>query len=241
MAVRRRQAKKAGPRKQLKAWSYSTWNMWRICPQRIFYSKIERLPDPLGKAAQRGTEVHGIAEEFVAGKIDELPTRGNGKILIPFKPDLIQLRDEPTVKVEVDFTFTETWRKTHWRDWNDAWVRMKIDVLYRPEPGHVVLLDYKTGRKRDYAKQTEIYALGCFTAHKSAEKVTTEIWFLDHPNDDDAITSFDFGREEMGTLQAEWERRVKPMMEDTVYRPSPGNDCSWCPFSKKKGGPCEAG
>jgi CRISPR/Cas system-associated exonuclease Cas4 (RecB family) len=239
----RTRAKQAGKdsRKPLKSWSYSTYTMWKRCAQRIYYSKIEKLPDPLGPAVQRGIEVHDLAEAYVKGKITEFPTKGPGKILIPFTSDLDEVKRHATVQTEVEFTFTKDWKPTHWRDWDNAWVRAKLDVLYRPERNHFVLIDYKTGQVRDYEKQTELYALCCFLKYKSAEEVTTEIWYLDHPDEELAITTYDYSRDELEKLKEEWERLVKPLMADMTYRPYPGADCKWCPFSKIKGGPCEAG
>lgn len=228
-------------RKPLKSWSYSTFSMWRRCPQRIYFSKIERLPDPLGPAVQRGIEVHELAEKFVKGLVKELPTKGAGKILIPFQSDLVDLMRQPTIQTEIDFTCTRDWKKTHWGDWGNAWVRAKLDFLYRPEKDHFVLGDFKTGQIRDYTQQIELYALCCFKAHKAAQKVTAELWMLDHSDADDAITSFEFDRKEEADLQAEWERRAKALMEDTEFRACPGNDCRFCPFSKLKSGPCEDG
>lgn len=243
----RKQAKKAGQAaqatpKQLKSWSYSTYSNWKRCARRVYFGKIERLPDPLGPAVKRGSTVHDLAEAFVKGETDEFPTRGPGKILTPFRPDLEKLRDDPTIQVETDFSFTKEWKPTKWNDWANCWVRMKLDALYRPKKNHFVLVDYKTGQKRDeHVTQTELYALGCFMKHSAAKKVTTELWYLDHPEDDDAITTFDYEREEAAKLKAEWERKVKPMMADTEFRAYPSSACSYCPFSKKKGGPCEKG
>lgn len=244
MVARRTRMKQDGRpiRPPLKSWSYSTFTMWKRCPQRIYFSKIERLPDPLGPAVKRGNAIHEMAEKYVQGKIDKLPTQGQaGNVLLPFVSDLDELKQYPTLQTEVEFTFTKDWKPTYWKDWDNAWVRMKLDVLYRPTNDYYVLIDYKTGQIRDYEKQTELYALGCFLKHKAAKKITTEIWYLDHPEEDIAISTYDYDREELPKLKEEWERLAEPLMSDREYQPCPGTDCKWCPFSRDKGGPCEAG
>jgi len=77
--------------------------------------------------------------------------------------------------------------------------------------------------------------------HKAAEKITTEIWYLDHPEEDIAISSYEYTRDELPKLKSEWESLAESLMSDREYAPSPSSDCKWCPFSKEKGGLCEAG
>lgn len=226
---------------QLKSWSYSTWNTWRKCPRRIFFAKIQRLPDPMGKAAQRGIKIHEIAEEFIKGKIDKLPVTGTGKELRDFGKDFIRLRESATAKSELDLTFTRTWGQTHWRDWDHAWVRIKVDAFDRPDPETIVIVDFKTGQRRDYDKQLELYGLGGMKAFPKVKKVIGEIWYLDEGKSNDPIEAIEFTKKEEPALQKLWEERVKPMMADTTFRAQPSSECSWCPFSKGKGGPCVDG
>lgn len=40
-------------------------------------------------------------------------------------------------------------------------------------------------------------------------------------------------------LKKDWERRTKPMLNDTSFVPRPGYYCGYCFFSKKKNGPCK--
>lgn len=221
----------------LKSWSYSVWQRYEECPKRTFYAKIERLPDPIGKAGQRGIKIHGLAEDFVKGKLgDDLP-----KELSEFEAEFFDLRDKGGVTVETDFSFTEDWKKTSWRDWDGCWVRMKVDVLDQEpqlqEHGELLIIDYKTGRKRNYKKQAEAYALGAMFAFPKIEKIAVEFWYLDIAADN--IELEQFLREEQEELREKWEGRVRPMMEDRTFKARPGGHCEWCVFSRHKGGPCE--
>lgn len=231
-------ARKNPPPKTLKSWSYSTYNMWTQCPRRIYLQKIEKLPDPMGPAAQRGIKIHSIAEDFIKGKIDVFPERGKGKELRDFQDDLQAIRESDTAISEQDFTFTRDWRITHWKDWDQAWVRMKLDVFDMPDPEHITVIDFKTGKRRNYEKQLELYGLGGLLAHETVQQVTAEIWYIDEGTSPDAIEGISFDRHEMEDLQATWESRVSPMMDDTQFRARPSSTCSWCPFSKGKGGQC---
>ena len=242
----RRVRPKANPGPQLakglKSWSYSTYNMWSQCPRRIYYAKIEKRPDPLGAAAQKGIKVHAMAEHFIKGEIDRFPEKGVGKALNAWVEDLTRLRESPTAKSELDFTFTEDWQQTHWRDWDNAWVRMKIDAFDRPEKDTVVVIDFKTGRRRDYDKQLELYALASFKAYPQVERAVAEIWYIDEGaiGAPDAVDGIEFTKDEEPELQAKWDERAGKLMADTEFRAT-GQGCDWCPFSNRKGGPCERG
>jgi CRISPR/Cas system-associated exonuclease Cas4 (RecB family) len=228
-------------RKRLTSWSYSVWNIWSICPKRTFFSKIMRVPEKMSRALLRGNDVHKAGEQYLKGEIAELPKRGTGKEFIPFLENLEELKRHPTLQVESDFSFTKSWRTTRWNDWDNCWVRMKLDAKYMPERTDLVVVDFKTGQVRDYEKQVELYALGGFKRHPAIEVVTGEIWYLDHPELEEAIIGYEFDRSEVGEIQERWEERVRPMMEDATFEPNPGSNCGWCPYSKEKDGPCEAG
>lgn len=227
---------KGGWRSGNRSWSYSTWGQYDRCPRKIFFAKLIGLKDPMGPAAQRGIKVHKVAEKYVKGETDELKYA----CLLDFKSDLDELRESPTVQAEADWTFTSKWKKTHWRDWDGAWVRMKLDVLDTPAKGVVYAADYKTGQRRDYSKQQELYGLAGFKAYPRADVVHFDIWYLDHGKTHDAIEGVEFTRDEVPVLQEKWEDRVAPMMEDEVFiaRPHP-QTCGWCAYSAHKGGPCQ--
>lgn len=223
-----------------RSWSYSTWGQYDQCPTKIFFAKIVGIKDPMGPAAARGIRIHKVAEQYVKGEIDELPARGAGS-LADFQVDLDELRNSSTAQAEADWTFREDWSRTNWNDWDDAWVRMKLDVLDTPSKGAVYAADYKTGKKRDYTKQQELYGLGGFKAFPNAEVVDFDIWYLDHGKTHDAIVSVQFLKEEEAALEEKWLDRVAPMLNDKEFKPRPHPvPCGWCAFSKHKGGPCEA-
>ena len=245
-ATKRRSARSGGPSKpsgfggkskRVKSWSYSTWSRYDECPKRTYYQKIEKLPDPIGPAGQRGIKIHKKAEDFVKGRLgDEIP-----KELGEFEEEFFELRDKGGVTAEADYTYTEDWKRTKWNDWDNAWVRMKVDVEDTAptlqEHGDLLIIDHKTGRKRNYKKQSEVYAIGAFLAHPKVEKVAIEFWYLDIAGDN--IELEQYVRDELKDLQLKWEGLVRPMMEDETFEPRPGGQCRYCTFSQHKGGPCE--
>ena len=57
----------------IKAWSFSTLTKFEECPYRVYLNKVEKIPEPSGSAADRGTAIHTLAEDYVQGFVGELP------------------------------------------------------------------------------------------------------------------------------------------------------------------------
>lgn len=219
-------------RRGLRSWSYSTWGSYEECPKRVYFGKVDKshgIKDELGPAAQRGSKIHADIEGYLKARID-VPTKDLK--LIHFELD--ELKASPTLVAEGEWAFTRAWTETRWDDWTGAWVRMKLDA-HDIQGTRLRVIDFKTGKERNYEKQLELYGLGGFKRFPQAEEVEAEIWYTDFGK----IDGFTFTRRDAASLQKTWEKRVAKMMADTEFRPRPGNHCRWCPFSKAKNGPCE--
>ena len=55
------------------AWSYSALKTFEACAYRSYISKVKRIQEDFGPAAARGTAIHEQAEDYVQGKLPELP------------------------------------------------------------------------------------------------------------------------------------------------------------------------
>ena len=55
------------------AWSYSALKVFEECPYRTYISRVKKIPEPSSPAADRGTEIHQQAEDYVSGKLGEMP------------------------------------------------------------------------------------------------------------------------------------------------------------------------
>lgn len=231
MAVRRGRGRAAPQR--LKAWSYSVYNQWKQCPRKVYFAKILRHPDPIGKAGQRGIKIHKQAEDYVKGRLEELP-----ESLKKFPEEFEQARESATTEAEAELAFTREWKKTSWRDWDNCWVRMKVDLLdWDPRERSLRMVDLKTGRARDYTDQLELYFVGGLHLYPRAEAFVAEIWYLDSGEIEDLA----FNVSELEETTETWEERARKLMEDTEFPAFPGPLCKWCNFSSRKGGPCEVG
>lgn len=225
----------------IKSWSFSTWMTYEECPAKLKFKKIDRLPEPSSPALEYGTQMHQLCEDYLRGVKRTIP-KAVSKIADVLK-DLKKRKAIP----EAEFTFRQDWSSTHWKDWSGAWVRVKADTVIPPivdsEVPTVEVDDFKTGGEKklksgdfgDYMMQLELYGLSGLLTYPVAEQAKTSLIFIDH---NERITGDTYLRKDVPKLQKKWEARVKRMLNDTTFKPKPGNACRWCHFRKANDGPC---
>lgn len=178
---------------------------------------------------ERGNTIHKLAEQYTKGIIKKLPAE-----LKLFAEQFKELKKSKP-QVEETWAFTKEWAETLWNDWAGCWLRIKTDASCI-EDTTLYVIDHKTGKEREgYEEQLSLYALGGMLKHPHVKTVNTQLWYLDSGNP--VEMSYDI--KECKELRSGWEKKVKPMMNDTTFAPKPGNHCRWCAFSKSKGGPCK--
>jgi len=212
------------------SWSYSRYSTYEACPAKAKYKFIDKLPEPGSPAMERGNAIHKLAERYTKGELGKLPTE-----LKLFSDQFKTLKNSKPV-VEETWAFTKDWEKTTWNDWNGCAVRIKTDAYCR-DGNTLYVIDHKTGKQRDgYEAQLSLYALGAMYNFPDIKTVSTQLWYLDQGGDP---VTMDYGIADFSKLKKDWDRRTKPMLNDTRFAPNPGNACRWCTFSKSKGGPCK--
>ena len=220
---------------KITSWSYSRYSDYAKelggCPAKAMYKHVKKIKEPPNSAMERGSAIHSEAEDFVTGK---------QRVLSPNLQNVaadIRILKKLKASAEANWTFRSDWTQTRWDDWDGAWCRVKLDAVVPPSKDGVVrVIDYKTGQIKDVPLQMELYAVAAFNVFPEAQTVKTELWYVDHAN---SIIPAEFSREQFPVLQKNWEKRVKPMLSDTTFKPNPGNACRWCFFSKAKNGPCK--
>lgn len=200
-------------------WSYSAWKQYSECPAQYRFQRIERRPRPSSPAADRGIMIHQKAEGVLRGEISGVPRE-----LSRFRKQLLamkRLRAEPEVTLYVD----HNWKPVD--SFEKCWGIMKLDVLLVEKKIRLgTVVDFKSGRPRDYTSQLRCYSAGVF-AHYDVETVRGEIYYTDTGviPDPQYMT-----RSEGRRMQNLWTKRADEMLTDTKLRPSPGRHCKWCPY-----------
>lgn len=234
-------AKKVIPIKPVTAWSFSRYTDYTQCPQRFKFKHIDRMKEPGSAAMDRGTAIHTMAEQYVKGEIAKLPAE-----LVAFKDEFAKLRKMYKAKkfpmiVEDNWAFTREWEETEWDNWAECWVRIKLDLAYYVDGKNLKVTDYKTGKMNDfksaeYMEQLELYALAALLMSNVPDvTVWPEIMYLDHGvvYSGPVGAPVSYTAADIPRLSKLWEKRVKPMFNDTRYAPTANHGCKWCYFGQK--------
>lgn len=223
-------------------WSYSRLLDFEQCPFRYAMKFIQRVPEEKSEAADRGTAIHQLAEDFVAGRKQKLPAE-----LKKFEEDFESLHrrfKEGLVSLEGEWGFDADWLPTNYKT---AWLRMKADAVsfMSPSKQHAVVIDYKTGKRFGneikHGEQVQLYALATAIREPTVQNITVELWYLDK----DELTTTEYKRSHaMSFVKPFGQRaaRIEKAHKLNAFPPNPNQfTCQWCPYGPNKGKQCEHG
>lgn len=221
---------------RLTAWSFSRWNDYRKCAKYAFFKHVLRMKEPGNDAMTRGGEIGTLAEEFAKAN----PRKKCPPELQTFEQEFRELQKihkKTGVRSEEEWAFTQFWAPTGWFD-KDAWCRVKVDCFYAVNRKGMVI-DYKTGKvNENHLEQLSLYALAALVMVDDIDEVEVQLWYTDQgiqkPDSPQVYT-----RADLPALKKEWAANTKPMLSDGRFAEKPGKACTWCHFSKGKGGPCK--
>lgn len=213
------------------SWSFSTWDTFENnCKRKIYYRKIEKLPDPPGPALARGSRIHKQLEDYA--KYEDSPFPSQYADWQPLLDDLLE-RD---FQAERSIAFDRDWNVV---DWADGWLRLQIDGSCWGPRKIFTVVDYKTGKIWPNSKhQIELYSLAGLLVEPEAKKVHAELWYLDQTQ----IKDLQVKRSQVDELKEKWHARGEEVTSETNWDPVPSSfNCRFCAFAKSKGGPCDYG
>jgi len=158
-----------------------------------------------------------------------------------------KLRKAKGVTVQESIVLGLGWKRVS-QFTKNAWARLKLDVLHlTPKVAHVI--DWKSGNidknkgeireKAEYHDSMRAYQMAVLSCYPQAAASAT-MAFLDAPPKLEIPfkTLPVLKRKDLEVAKKDWENKIAPMLADTIFAPRPGYYCTWCPFSKDKGGPC---
>lgn len=221
------------------AWSYSALKTFETCPYRTYISKVKKIREDFGPAAERGTRIHDEAEKYVRHELGELPDS-----LKKFAEKFLELKElftEAKVETEGEWGFTLSWEPTGWLS-PDTWARVKLDALVHEDEKSARVIDYKTGKQIGneiaHSQQALIYAIATFFRYPDLDSVNTELWYLDHGTTMEQA----YTRDEAMVFMPKLHERAIAMTTATKFTPNPSTyNCRWCSFGKGAEPHCEWG
>lgn len=221
----------------IKAWSFSKLLIFEQCKYRAKLQWVDKIPDLQPKtAADRGTQIHQEAEDYVRGK------DGLTHNLRHFADDLAALAAHYTagrVICEEEWGFSDNWSVVGWRE---AWLRLKADAVCFLTPKRLVVIDNKTGKRFGnevkHARQLQLYALCALLRYPEVDEVVCELWYFDQ----DELASFTMHRRQLKKYLAIFDREGHAVTTETKFPPSPNiHSCMWCPYRSDRQGDCPYG
>ena len=221
------------------AWSHSTLKTFETCAYRSYIAKVKRIYEDFGPAAKRGSDIHQLAEDYVKGKIEDLPVElSKFSAEFDFLNDMYNLEQ---AEVEGEWGFTIDWQPCGWMD-KKVWVRIKLDAILHDSPTSARVIDYKTGRmfgnEISHAQQALTYAIGSFFKFPHLQHVQTELWYFEHVE----MTTKAYNRDEAMVFMPTLHQRGVTMTTTTDFPPNPSKmNCKWCSYGKGEYPVCQHG
>jgi RecB family exonuclease len=217
---------------QLSSWSFSTHQQIERCPAKARYAKIDKLPDPSGPHADRGTAAHAAFEAYVKGE-GALPAA-----FARWRPMLDHIVETAAdIRTEMEISLSRRWDLVRWKL---GTIRAKLDLVYIVDDVTLGCVDYKTGRVYpEHEAQLELYAVLLFHCYPWAETVLAADWYLDQG---DAVAEKTFTRQQHETvLLKKWKERAKRDLARKDWPAVRNPLCKHCNFNSRRGGPCVEG
>jgi len=123
----------------VRAWSYSALKVYEECAYRTYISRVKGVKEPSGPAADRGTQIHQYAEDYVDGTMGEMHDS-----LFKFKDEFEELRElyaQGKVENEGEWGFDLDWATVGWMQ-KETWARIKLDALVQEDETSARVIDY---------------------------------------------------------------------------------------------------
>ena len=212
-------------------WGWSKLDTYRACPAQFKYKFIEKREDPPGPAMARGTEIHNALEMYVNGWAPDQPEGIN-----PFWKKHLERLKKQSPKTEASWGIDKDWKPL--KSWfeKETWCRAKSDVYYI-QGDLLMLIDFKTGKYRVPSDdQNKLYATIGGAMFPVVQRVRTSFWFVDQaevPHEEV------YKADDLERMRGYFNKEAAKLYNDRAFKPSPGNACRYCPFSRQKNGPCQ--
>lgn len=223
----------------IRATSFSRLGVYEECPHRARLAYLEKVPElprpepPKGgeHANDRGSRIHDTCEFYVRG------TSRACQEMKFFMPEFDHARNW-FAKRSQDFEMENLWcYDTEWnqvgpKDFENIWLRVKLDLMLWVSPEQAIIVDYKTGKKYGnevkHGQQLQLYLVSAFIRYPHLEKATAELWYLDQ----NEISRMTMTRQQGLRFFKNFDTRLHRMTSDEMFKPKPnGHSCKFCPYA----------
>ncbi len=228
------------------SWSFSKLGDFQKCRKYFWLKHEQKIPEPdrplkpgqTEHANDRGSRIHDSCELYVRGDSDDLAPEAEKHFGL--KIDLLRhLHTEGVVELEGNWGMSKDWDIA---EWNQAWLRLKLDVLVHLSPDSAIVIDYKSGKKWGnevkHDQQLQLYALVTFLRYPELETVQAELWYVDQGE----TTSKTYTREQSLRYRRTYDRQGADITGCSVWPANPNKySCQWCLYGPEHSGHCAVG
>lgn len=229
----------------VKSWSNSTLDVYLECAYRLYLKKIKKVKVVLSeaeaekqnKAKDRGSETHGVIEDYIFGRTDKLPVSK-----VKHRHDVINMYHQnynggnaKNVCVEEEWGFTPSWAESDWRA-DETWARIKIDAMLFESDTSARIDDWKTGKKYGnegkHMRQLMTYACGAFMKYPHLKHIRGAMQYVDLASDNELKRNI--SRDSAMAYLPKLENQALKMTTCTDFKPCPNvHNCRFCEFANK--------
>lgn len=208
-------------------WSYSSMSTFKQCPKKYYHTRVAKdFMDVGGEAANYGTDVHKVAEDYIA-----LGTPVPKKYAY-LAPIVEKAQGLPGTKyAELKLGVSKIGGDYYPCDFTspDAWWRGIIDLLSVAE-NKAFVIDWKTGKSARYAdvKQLDLMAGAIFTHFPDVEVIKSGLAFV-VSNEWVPKTHVRAELHEYMSVFDEQLEQLEHAHASGVWNPQSSGLCGWCP------------
>lgn len=209
------------------SWSYSRLSDFRKCPLMFEHKYVlKTVPFVGNKYTEEGNRVHKVLENRVGGNV---PLQGAD---LKYEAMAASIQRAPgTTYVERNITLDHNLNPCGDKDWDNAWVRIKIDVLQLLGE-NAWAGDYKTGKPTLDEDQLKLTAAGVFQTFSEVQRVTATYLWLQHDAQDTRV----YTRDQNAEIWESFMPDVREMQASYVtgsFAAKPSNfNCGYCEINK---------
>lgn len=221
------------------------------CPQKYYYSYIEKLPKKKWDHFDLGTLIHGSLETFHSiYKSDDDKPKLRTLMKDCFKKQVIIMNKgrsslDPKIvreaqvllldyleKIEKEGLGAEVLEieKSFELKLSDKFkVRGYIDRIDRDADGVIHIKDYKTNKNMKYMEpfQLQVYGIPVFKMYPDVKQYRASYIMMRFKG---LHISYDFNKEDVVKAKTKLLEQGQYILEEEVWRPKPSRLCDWCDF-----------
>src|SRR5690606_17985273 len=185
----------------------------------------------------RGSNVHRALENYVV----QVQSNGQLEVKVTSLPEVEAtkpfvdrfLNNYTTVIPETQIAVNKDWERVEWFS-KDAYYRAILDLI-AIRPSDAVIVDYKTGKMRDYdggpSGKGQLHLSGAIGLHlwPDIPEITTTYAYVDHKQ----TISKKFTQADRQELRRHFDEEHDKVKSDTKYKPTVNEYCKLCPATRE--------